>query len=206
MISRLLALNSKSLSKTARANFGILDCYFFKLFTDAWISYTINIMYRTIDLGVYHPWPSVIRLECAEVVGGRLQESAIDKSDNGYEPFRSSAPVDFYSTWSTSSRSWETLRVKITSHGQIEFFEIDMLLLNANHLNIFAGNYVVKSIESCAYGWPLVARLAEWANVSTYCLANCCQISSFIATLSSCWQVEITLAKESKKKKKTLKY
>jgi hypothetical protein len=70
-------------------------------------------MYRTIDLGVYHPWPSVIRLGCAEVVGGRLQESAIDKSDNGYEPFRSSAPVDFYSTWSTSSRSWETLRVKI---------------------------------------------------------------------------------------------
>ena len=118
MISRLLALNSKSLSKTARANFGT---QFQKVLI---VRQRLNLVFlnRTIDLGVHHSWPSVIRLGCAEIAGGRLQESAIDKSDNRYEPFRSSAPVDFHSTWSTSSRSWETLRVKITSNGQIEFW------------------------------------------------------------------------------------
>lgn len=115
MISRLLALNSKSLSKTARANFGTRFSKASCIVRPRNLEMS-SFMNRTIDLGVHHPWPSVIRLGCAEIAGGRLQESAIDESDNCYEPFRSSAPVDFHSTWSTSSRSWETLRVKITSN------------------------------------------------------------------------------------------
>ncbi len=96
MISRLLALNSKSLSKTARANFGTRFLKGFLLFAKN--LEILSFMNRTIDLGVHHPRPSVIRLGCAEIAGGRLQESAIDESDNRYEPFRSSAPVDFHST------------------------------------------------------------------------------------------------------------
>jgi hypothetical protein len=97
MISRLLALNSKSLSKTARANFGTRFSKASCIVRPRNLELS-SFMNRTIDLGVHHPRPSVIRLGCAEIAGGRLQESAIDESDNRYEPFRSSAPVDFHST------------------------------------------------------------------------------------------------------------
>lgn len=116
MISRLLVLNSKSLSKTARANFGIVN---WTNEEGANINFPCVNLISTTDLGIHHPRPSGGRIGCFSNVGGRLQEPVDDSSDNCYEPFRSSATVDLYSTWQASGCSWETLRVKTTSDWQI---------------------------------------------------------------------------------------
>ena len=88
--------------------------FFFLQMFDECIPIFYLLLNRTIDLGINYPWPSVGRSRRIGILGGRLQDSAVDPSDNCYEPFRSSAAVDLYTTWRASRSNWEALRVKIT--------------------------------------------------------------------------------------------
>ena len=109
IIARLLALNSKTLSKAARANFGTI--FVLKPPLVASLLFPFRFKYRATHSGFYYAWFALGLHRPTNGSNWNLQGSTTDQSRSSDEPFCSSAPMDVYSIRSTSSSRRTPLRV-----------------------------------------------------------------------------------------------